>query len=52
MGRELSAQRPRPVVDTLLAATAIIHGLTFITRNIADVSDIAMNAHDPWKRRK
>lgn len=47
---QLSAERPRPVVDTLLAATAIIHGLTFVTRNIADVSDIAVKVHDPWKR--
>jgi predicted nucleic acid-binding protein len=37
---ELSAERPRPVVDTLLAATAIAHEMTFVTRNGADVNDI------------
>lgn len=28
---------PLPVVDALLAATAKLHGLTFVTRNIVDV---------------
>ena len=47
---EMSAQRPRPVVDTLLAATAIVHELTFVTRNGSDVHDIPVNVLDPWKR--
>jgi toxin FitB len=46
---ELSAQRPRPVVDTLLAATAMVHGLTFATRNTGDVDDIGVSLLDPWK---
>lgn len=46
---ELSAQRPRPVVDTLLAATAIAHDLIFVTRNSADVRDIKVDLLDPWK---
>jgi len=29
---ELSAQRPRTVIDTLLAATAAVHALTLVTR--------------------
>ncbi|MGB7135964.1 MAG: type II toxin-antitoxin system VapC family toxin, partial [Acidobacteriaceae bacterium] len=33
---EWSAQRPRPVVDTLLAATAHVHQLTLVTRNTVD----------------
>jgi predicted nucleic acid-binding protein len=45
---ELSAQRPRPVVDTLLAATALVHGLTFVTRNTGDVQDIDMTLHNPF----
>jgi hypothetical protein len=45
---ELSAQRPRPVVDTLLAATAIVHELTFVTRNTSDVQDIDVKLHDPF----
>lgn len=50
---ELSAQRPRPVprpvVDTLLAATAVVHGLTLVTRNTADVLDTGATLLDPWK---
>ena len=46
---ELSAQRPRPVVDTLLAATAVVHGLTLVTRNTADVLDTGVSLFDPWK---
>jgi predicted nucleic acid-binding protein len=46
---EWSAQRPRPVVDTLLAATASAHGLTFATRNIQDVQDLPVNLFNPWQ---
>jgi hypothetical protein len=46
---EFSAQRPRPVVDTLLAATAIVHGLTLVTRNEKDVLDIpSLSLLNPW----
>ncbi|HEX9198702.1 MAG TPA: type II toxin-antitoxin system VapC family toxin [Acidobacteriaceae bacterium] len=47
---ELSAQRPRPVVDTLLAATAMAHGLTFVTRNTNDVEDIDVRLLNPFAR--
>lgn len=46
---EWSAQRPRPVVDTLLAASAAVHGLSLVTRNIQDVQDLPVNVVDPWK---
>jgi predicted nucleic acid-binding protein len=45
---EWSAQRPRPVVDTLLAATAVVHDLTLVTRNIRDVRDTPVKLYDPW----
>ncbi|WP_263355649.1 type II toxin-antitoxin system VapC family toxin [Acidicapsa ligni] len=45
---ELSAERPRPVVDTLLAATAIVHQLTLVTRNTQDVQDIQVDLLNPW----
>jgi predicted nucleic acid-binding protein len=45
---EWSAERPRPVVDTLLAATAVINDLTLVTRNIRDVRDIRVKLLDPW----
>ena len=45
---EWSAGRPRPVVDTLLAATAFSNDLTLVTRNIRDVSNIPVKLHNPW----
>jgi predicted nucleic acid-binding protein len=45
---ELSAQRSRPVVDTLLAATALVHGLTLVTRNTSDVQDIDVKLLNPF----
>lgn len=47
---ELSAQRSRPVIDTLLAATAVVHELTLVTRNTSDVQDIKLKLLDPWKK--
>ena len=44
-----SSERPRPVVDTLLASTAGVHGLTLVTRNIRYVRGIAVKLLDPWK---
>ena len=44
---ELSAQRSRPVIDTLLAATAVVHGLTLVTRNSADVEDTKAKLLNP-----
>ena len=47
---ELSAQRSRPVIDTLLAATALVHELTLVTRNINDVHDLGVKLLDPWRK--
>lgn len=40
--------KPRPVIDGLLAATAIVHGMVFVTRNEADVSDLGVTTLNPW----
>jgi predicted nucleic acid-binding protein len=45
---ELSADRSRPVIDTLIAATAIVHGLSLVTRNLDDMRGIALSVVDPW----
>jgi hypothetical protein len=45
---ELNADRSRAAVDTLLAATAIIHGLTLVTRNVRDVDDLPVKLVNPW----
>lgn len=46
---EWSAQRSRPVVDTLLAATASAHNLVLVTRNEADVEGLPIRVLNPWK---
>ena len=45
---EWSADRPRSVVDTLLAATAVVHELTLVTRNIRDAQGLPVKVIDPW----
>jgi hypothetical protein len=45
---EWSADRPRSVIDTLLAATAAVHDLTFVTRNLRHVQDLPIRILSPW----
>jgi hypothetical protein len=45
---ELSAGRSLPVVDTLIAATAIVHGLVLVTRNTRDFTATGVPVLDPW----
>jgi hypothetical protein len=45
---EWTGERPRPVVDTLLAATAVLNDLTLVTRNLRDVRGIPVKLLDPW----
>ena len=40
--------KPVPVVDGLLAATAIHHNLTLVTRNGADVAGTGVPTLNPW----
>jgi predicted nucleic acid-binding protein len=46
---ELSARRSLPVIDTLIAATAIIRDLTLVTRNTRDVAATGVPLFDPWQ---
>jgi predicted nucleic acid-binding protein len=48
---ELSARRSLPVIDTLIAATALVHGLTLVTRNVRDVSATGVDTFNPWQGR-
>lgn len=45
----MSALRPVPVIDALLAATAKVHGLTLVTRNDADVLGLGARVVNPFK---
>jgi toxin FitB len=44
----MSVPDPLPVVDGLLAATAKVAGLTFATRNVADVEAAGVELVDPF----
>jgi hypothetical protein len=50
---ELSATADRAgrhlhVVDGLLAATALVFGLTVVTRNVGDFAGVPVPVEDPW----
>jgi len=38
----------RPVRDGLIAATALVHGMTVVTRNVADFSPTGVPTLNPW----
>ena len=42
------AGRPLPAIDSLLAATALQHGLILVTRNLRDVQGTGAQALSPW----
>ena len=44
----LSAIRPISTVDGLLAATALVHDLTFVTRNVTDVAHTGVKLLNPF----
>jgi len=39
---------PRPYRDSLIAATALVHGLIVATRNRADFEPMAVSVLNPW----
>lgn len=47
----LNASRALPVTDGLLAATAKIHRMTLVTRNISDVADLGVQILNPFELR-
>ena len=44
----MSALRPVPVVDGLLAATAEVHDMTLVTRNVSDVEGLGVQVFNPF----
>ena len=44
----LNAAGPLPLVDGLMAATALVHDWTFVTRNHADVERTGVRLLDPF----
>ena len=45
----LNVPDPWPVVDGLLAATAIVHGLTLVTRNDSPLAEGRIAIFNPWR---
>ncbi|OAI16794.1 recombinase [Methylomonas lenta] len=47
----LNAQmgRPIPAIDSLLAATALTHGLKLVTRNVRDFNYPELDVINPWQ---
>jgi predicted nucleic acid-binding protein len=45
---DLSAQGRTPVIDTLIAATALMNGLTVVTRNVRDFVASGVPLLNPW----
>ena len=40
---------PMPAIDSLLAATALVHGLKIATRNVEDFAASGVPILNPWK---
>ena len=43
-------RRTLPTIDAQLAATALHHGLTFVTRNTSDLLPTGVPLFNPWER--
>lgn len=43
-----AAARPVAAIDSLLAATALTHGLVLVTRNVRDFGFSGLEVVDPW----
>jgi hypothetical protein len=39
---------PRPERDALIAATALVHGMTLVTRNVTDFEPMSVPLFNPW----
>lgn len=44
----LHVPNPRPYRDSLIAATALVHGMTLVTRNITDFEGTEAILLNPW----
>ena len=49
---KLHVPDPRPDRDALIAATALVHGMTVVTRNVDDFAPIGVEIVNPWEYAK
>jgi len=47
-GAALQVPNPRSYRDVLIAATALVHGMTVVTRNVKDFKDTGVALLNPW----
>jgi predicted nucleic acid-binding protein len=40
---------PKPLNDAYVAATALVHGMTVVTRNVADFQNMDVALLNPWE---
>ena len=50
-GAALQVPNPRSSRDALIAATALVHGMTVVTRNVKDFAPTGVAILDPWQTR-
>jgi predicted nucleic acid-binding protein len=49
MAQAKEARKTLPVIDSLLAATALHHNLTMVSRNVGDFVDTHVPVLNPWE---
>jgi predicted nucleic acid-binding protein len=47
---KLHVPHPRADRDALIAATALTHGMTVVTRNVADFEPTGVSIYNPWMK--
>lgn len=45
----LGIPNPLPLIDAFFAATAIVHDLTLVTRNVAQIAITGVSVLDPFR---
>ena len=48
-GAALQVPNPRSYRDALIAATALVHGMTVVTRNVKDFKETGVSILNPWQ---
>jgi hypothetical protein len=49
MWGKMTSKRTLPLVDSLLAATSMVHGLILVTRNTKDIQDTGVSYLNPFE---